>query len=305
MSEPRPNLFLVGLPRTGTTQLYRYFQSHPQVFTTWYKELLYLGEDLEQFSRLTPKAYDSLFAGSQAYAYRLDASSQTILSDQAPEAIARRCPDARILIGIREPRAWIMSLYDTLAAWQEESRPLHAALDERPSWEKLPRASGLRQHDYWQNTLALPVRIGRYQALFGREHVFIYTLDALQADPHALVHSVCGWLGISPEPLRELYRYERAAIRYWPRVPECLAGRRRRQMEQCLQHHTPWLAPYAQQVYFGVRGLCLRALNGSSGQCPLRAQLVLEPAKARQLLTMLEQLEPLCGKDLTAWREGL
>src|SRR4029078_338240 len=44
--QPRPNLFIVGAPRSGTTALHAYLSTHPDVFMSDPKEPMYWADDL-------------------------------------------------------------------------------------------------------------------------------------------------------------------------------------------------------------------------------------------------------------------
>src|SRR5690349_24105388 len=44
--ERRPDLFIVGAPKTGTTSMYEYLRGHPEVFMSPVKEPLYFAPDL-------------------------------------------------------------------------------------------------------------------------------------------------------------------------------------------------------------------------------------------------------------------
>ena len=46
----KPNFFVVGFPRSGTTSLHYYLEQHPDVFVTKDKELQYFANDIfEEF----------------------------------------------------------------------------------------------------------------------------------------------------------------------------------------------------------------------------------------------------------------
>ena len=49
----RPDFFIPGAPKAGTTALYDYLRQHPQVFLPAAKEIHYFGSDLER--RRTPR----------------------------------------------------------------------------------------------------------------------------------------------------------------------------------------------------------------------------------------------------------
>jgi Sulfotransferase family len=60
----RPDFFIVGAPKCGTTALYTYLGRHPEVYVPDRKELRFFGTDLEVRDRvpLTMDAYLGRFA---------------------------------------------------------------------------------------------------------------------------------------------------------------------------------------------------------------------------------------------------
>ena len=46
----KPDFFIVGAPKCGTTSLYYYLRQHPEIFLPDYKEPHYFGKDLKKRS---------------------------------------------------------------------------------------------------------------------------------------------------------------------------------------------------------------------------------------------------------------
>ena len=65
MTERRPDFFIVGGPKCGTTALYQYLRGHPQVFMPLIKEPHHFGSDLRQPNAVIERErYLALFAGA-------------------------------------------------------------------------------------------------------------------------------------------------------------------------------------------------------------------------------------------------
>ena len=62
----RPNFFIVGAPRCGTTALWTYLKAHPEIFMSSQKELYYFDSDLhpEGWTQLSLEQYLSNFASA-------------------------------------------------------------------------------------------------------------------------------------------------------------------------------------------------------------------------------------------------
>jgi len=86
----KPNLFILGAPKSGTTSLYAYLQKHPDIYFPHVKEPHYFAKDLP--SRIsnnivTESDYLSLFKSAYNYKYIGEASVWYLYSDLAIEHI--------------------------------------------------------------------------------------------------------------------------------------------------------------------------------------------------------------------------
>jgi hypothetical protein len=63
---PKPNFFIVGAPKCGTTALYEYLRGHPSIFMPKYKEPHFFAQDLGTYPLIkTADAYAALFAEAE------------------------------------------------------------------------------------------------------------------------------------------------------------------------------------------------------------------------------------------------
>jgi len=64
---PKPTFMIIGAPKCGTTALYEYLQTHPQIFITEPKEPHFYADDLGDHRMIGTRAeYDELFKGVTA-----------------------------------------------------------------------------------------------------------------------------------------------------------------------------------------------------------------------------------------------
>lgn len=114
----RPNFFIVGAPKCGTTSLYEYLRSHPQVFMPEKKEPEHFSDDLDWRNvmlrhRVADRDdYLSLFDPAPAHAAAVgEASTWYLFSEAAAGAIHDFNPEARIIIMLRDPVKMMYSLH--------------------------------------------------------------------------------------------------------------------------------------------------------------------------------------------------
>jgi hypothetical protein len=120
-----PNLFLIGAPKCGTTSLWDWLQTHPNIFVPKIKEPRYLCNDLHLNLALGPASYASLFRYARPeHVYRADCSTLYFFSDAALYQITNRYPDSRVIVCLRNPVDWVISWHNQLV--REGVQPIHA-----------------------------------------------------------------------------------------------------------------------------------------------------------------------------------
>ena len=108
----RPLLVIAGFPRTGTTTLFENLARHPGFARGLRKELDYFRHGRK------PSAveYESLFAEWAPGQICLDATPYYALDPAIAFQVQALAPDARVVVLLREPAAWLFSFYAQLAS---------------------------------------------------------------------------------------------------------------------------------------------------------------------------------------------
>ena len=105
----RPNFFIVGAPRCGTTSIAFYLNQHPEAFISELKEPYYFSrldfpDNLKRESMITDKKkYLDLFKKAKGSKAIGEASAAYLSSPHAPAEIKEEFPDAKIIISLRNP----------------------------------------------------------------------------------------------------------------------------------------------------------------------------------------------------------
>lgn len=101
---PRPDFFIVGAPKCGTTAVYRYLAAHPAVFMPENKEPEYFSTDLPRYGHVgTLAEYEALFSTARANALTGEASVFYLYSRVAIGHIMAHNADAKIIAILRDP----------------------------------------------------------------------------------------------------------------------------------------------------------------------------------------------------------
>jgi hypothetical protein len=119
----KPNFFIVGAPKCGTTALYEYVRRHPNIFMSPVKEPHFFAKDLGQYPLVkTLDDYMKLFAESAPEHVRVgEASVYYLRSSEAISNIHDFNPAAKIIAMFRNPVDMVYSLHSQLLYWSEET----------------------------------------------------------------------------------------------------------------------------------------------------------------------------------------
>ena len=110
----KPNLFIIGAPKCGTTSIYSFLKQHPEIYMPDFKEPHYFGSDLNKKKGVyidTEEEYLSLFIESKNEIFIGEASTYYLYSNLAPMEIFKFNPDSKIIIALRNPIDLIYSLH--------------------------------------------------------------------------------------------------------------------------------------------------------------------------------------------------
>jgi hypothetical protein len=198
----KPNLFIVGAPKSGTTALYEYLRTHPNIFMSPVKEPHFFAKDLGTYPRIkTLEDYTDLFAASTPEHLRVgEASVYYLRSTTAIANIHQFNPDARIIAMFRNPVDMVYALHSQLLYVSEES-----ASDFETAWRLQERRSrGLdlpaRSRGSFLVQYAQVGQLGsqtaRLLSIFPRAQVKLILYDDFIASPSSVYSEVIEFLGI-------------------------------------------------------------------------------------------------------------
>lgn len=198
----RPNLFIVGAPKSGTSALYGYLAGHPEIYMTDLKEPHYFGRDLIRVNRPPPDRdkYLSRFEEAAGFPVRGEASTSYLQSSSAPHEIKELSPEARIIIILRNPVDVMYALHgEHLLSGFEELHDFEDALDAeaaRRRGEVRPNRPGVLDLLFYREVVDYPQHVGRYFDVFGRSSILVMFFEEFFADPEHHFPRVLGFLGV-------------------------------------------------------------------------------------------------------------
>lgn len=199
----KPDFFIVGAPKCGTTAMNDYLAEHPQIFMAK-KEIHYFGADL-QFTQFANRpasvdAYLRAFAAWHGEQRVGEASVYYLFSRTAAQEIHDFNREAQIIIMLRNPVDMLYSNYHQMRFNGNEDLPtfeeaLAAAADRRQG-RRLPAT--LRHHGslQYRDTARFTEQVQRYLTTFGRDQVHIIIFDDFVADTATVYRDTLAFLRV-------------------------------------------------------------------------------------------------------------
>ncbi len=194
---PRPNLFLIGAMKSGTTTLHSLLASHPDIFMCEPKEPCYFVIP-EQLKIIWPdlwrkryweneKRYLDLF--SEVTTERIIGEASTeytkapLLTD-IPKRIAAFAPEARFIYVMRNPVERTISHFWHYANVYANVRDPLETIKADPHYCEVS--------DY-------AMQLKRYLEYFSIEQFYILTFEEFKTDPKKTIQDIYQWLGVDHE----------------------------------------------------------------------------------------------------------
>jgi hypothetical protein len=296
---PKPDFFIVGAPKCGTTALYSYLKGHPDVFMPERKEPRYFGFDFHRrrfnnFHHIDTEAeYLALFDGATGQKRIGEASPHYLYSKTAAQEIHEFNPAAKIIIMLRSPVDAMYSLYHELRFQGHEPLPtFEEALAAEPERRAFGTTAGgyIAESVYYRDRVQFSEQVERYFDVFGRDQVHVIIFDDFKRDTAQAFRAVLNFLVIDPDYQADLrpinpnkearFPFLRDFLRRPPR-PVLVIGRA--------------VLPLARPVYRALVSLNTRYAPRETMHPELRRQLQAE------FLPEVQRLSDLLGRDLTHW----
>jgi Sulfotransferase domain len=223
--EIRPNFFIVGAPRCGTTALSSYLAEHPRIGFSRPKETQFFCTDLPgiHFHTTDPQEYSDLCFGHCAgknYLAVGEGSVWNLYSKTAVAKILRFNSKARFIIMVRNPIDLCVALYEKRREMLQEDKPSFEqawrAEDERRRGRSVPtffrKEFGVPGY---YDVASLGGQVERAFSLIPDQQRLLIVFDDFIADTAAVYARVLAFLGVPHDGRKEFPRInEGQEIRY-------------------------------------------------------------------------------------------
>lgn len=195
----KPNFFIVGTPKAGTTSLYYYLEEHPDIYMSPIKETNYFSYDeikqqglyYNEEHVVTPADYEAQFAGVINEKAIGEASVSYLYYPAVPKKIKDFNPGARIIMVLRNPvdRGFSHYLMDKRLGF------VNLSLKDILHKTKKTKATDL----FYQQYIGLGFyyeQVKRYMDAFGPEQVKVFLYEDIINDIDGVVKDIYNFLGV-------------------------------------------------------------------------------------------------------------
>ncbi len=197
----KPNFFIAGVPKAGTTALYEYLNPHPDVYFP-NKGVYYFCYDL---TFRTPPLPESIYlnyykdAGQQKAIG--DAAVYNLLSPGAAVKIKAFNREAKIIMMLRNPLQMVYALHrEHLSNGDETIEDFESALNAEPARRKgelvPPHHNCPREALYYSTVAKYYEQVVRYKSVFAEENLHIIFFDDFKSDTEGEYRKVLRFLGL-------------------------------------------------------------------------------------------------------------
>lgn len=225
----KPNLFIVGLPKAGTTSLHNYLAQHPEIHMSSIKEPYFFCIDLyeESLNYHKKKIYKFRFTNNEINYLKLfeGASTESIIGEStpvyifskvAPYQINKFNPESKILICLREPVSFLYSLHSqNVIDNYETEKDFYKALTmekDRKDGRYIPEHVPYPSFLYYTEKIKYQKYISNFTRYFDINRIKILLFEDLVTNPQSFLIDVLEFLEIDANFYFDINKYNINAI---------------------------------------------------------------------------------------------
>lgn len=217
-----PSFFIIGAPKCGTTTLYSWLKSHPDIFMPEGKEPHFFAQNLSnRYCRIRNRNdYIALFDNAKENQICGEASVLYSFHPQAIEAILECCPHAKFIFLIRNPIDMALSYHrQLLINLEEDIQDFEYAWrlqQARKEGKHIPPSSTDPELLQYEEACSLGLHLQRMKNLIPERQLCLLFLDDMVENPEKVYNDVLLFLEISEGHHPSFKKQnEASAVRFW------------------------------------------------------------------------------------------
>jgi len=293
----KPNFFIIGAPKCGTTSLAAWLSEHPNIYMSPVKEPHFFDSDLKCSMVPNRRAYERLFRGATVEHKAIgEASVYYLFSKVAVPRIEQEIPGSRYIVMIRNPVDMAYSLYEQkVVTGNEHLKSFEEAWrlsEKRARGEAVTRRCREPKLLDYKSVCRLGEQLERLFRTVPRERILVLVLDDLKDNPRREYLKVLAFLGVPDDGRKEFPVKNPAKELRWPRLYYAL-----REVGVALGVKRWLAAPGVWKLISAIIRLNTKFRPREPMPSDLRAELI------EYFRDDIHRLEKLLERDLSTWLE--
>jgi hypothetical protein len=206
----KPNLFIVGHPRSGTSSLHRYLMQHPDIFMTAIKEPNFFARDFRiesdnfhkkklYFPYRTESQYLRLYKNWTDEKIAGEATATNLCSKVAAREISRFNPASKVIMMFREPIEFLHSFHSAarfaLGEHLEDFKAAISAEKDRRIGKRFAGRVIVPSWLFYSEFVKYSAQINRFWSYFNPDQIKIIIFDDFKINTAGIYREVLEFLG--------------------------------------------------------------------------------------------------------------
>jgi hypothetical protein len=215
----KPNFFIIGAPKSGTTSLARWIDDHPNGFLSKPKEPYFFNTDIGPRKISALKDYEALFSSAGSHHISVGEGSTIYLqSAEAVENILAYQPEAKFIVMLRNPLDMVVSMHNQeIRSFNEDITDFEQAWraqDARKAGRNIPKDCIDPVFLQYRERACIGTQLQRIKQIAPEGQLQVFLFDDLVKNPGAIYSQALNFLELpyherkdfSPENTRGLWR---------------------------------------------------------------------------------------------------
>lgn len=291
----KPNFFIVGAPKCGTTSMSAWLSCHPNIFMSEIKEPHFFNSDMNHRGFSDLHLYERLFSRAEASHLAVgEASVWYMYSQVAINNILEYSVDAKFIVMLRNPVDMAYSLHEQMVfSHYEDVTTFEQAWElqgERLRGEKIGRWCVEPKFLLYGAACSLGEQLQRLYSSVATDQVLVIFLDDVKKDAQNEYSKVLKFLNVT----------ENVSVQF--DVHNSAKERR----STLVSNAVLWLTSIRKHIYFDFRIDFLNKIERFNRKERRRTSMKLETKSMlkRYFEKDICLIEQLTGRDLSAWRDA-
>ncbi|WP_174614760.1 sulfotransferase family protein [Virgibacillus ihumii] len=200
----KPNFFIAGISKSGTTSLHNYLDMHPDIFMSKFKEPQFFINEILEFPHNGPgdrteedivnteEEYENLFKGVTDEKIIGESSSDYLYYEESASKIKAYSNDAKIVLMLRNPVDRAYSAYTHLTRDGRETKSFEYALNMEE--ERIRNNYGCMWHLKAMSLYYKKVK--HFIDEFGKDNVKVIIFEEFKNNSSKVLNEICDFLNI-------------------------------------------------------------------------------------------------------------